>query len=132
MIKVLDSHALMSYLEKEPGYDKVAGHFVESVNRNENLLMTSVNLGEVLYIVLRECGPQKANEVEKIISSLPIEIVDVDLTLAKEAAKIKAFHKIAYADCFAAALTKMHRGELITGDREFKLLENIIKIDWIS
>ncbi|MEW6457176.1 MAG: PIN domain-containing protein [Acidobacteriota bacterium] len=51
--------------------------------------------------------------------------------LAKEAARFKAAKKISYADCFAAALTKLHKGELITGDREFKALEDDIKISWI-
>jgi predicted nucleic acid-binding protein len=38
----------------------------------------------------------------------------------KHAARVKAKHKISYADCFAAALAKIRKGEVITGDREFK------------
>jgi predicted nucleic acid-binding protein len=64
---------------------------------------------------LRECGQEKAHEIEKIIRTLPIDIIDVDLHLAKEAGRFKAIKKIAYADCLAAALTKMHKGELVTG-----------------
>jgi ribonuclease VapC len=39
--------------------------------------------------------------------------------------------RIAYADCFAAALAKSRKAELITGDKEFKLLEGEIKVEWI-
>lgn len=39
--------------------------------------------------------------------------------------------KMSYADCFAAALASMHKGELITGDPEFKAVEKQIKIMWI-
>lgn len=68
-----------------------------AVERDSNLLMTSVNYGEVYYTVLRECGQQKAEEIESVIRTLPIEIVDVDVAVAKEAARFKANYKISYA-----------------------------------
>ena len=131
MTRVLDAHGLLVFLEKEAGYEKVEQFFVAAVEKDKYLLMSSVNFGEVYYIVLRECGHEKANEIEKIIRALPIEIVDVDIHLARDAARFKASHKISYADCFAAALAKLHKGEVITGDKEFKLLENEVKIAWI-
>jgi ribonuclease VapC len=131
MRRILDAHALLVFLEKEPGYEKVESLFVNAIEKDKSLLMTSVNFGEVYYIVLRECGQGKAQEIEKIIQTLPIDIIDVDLALAKEAAQFKATRKISYADCFAAALAKLHRGELVTGDKEFKALEKDIKIAWI-
>ena len=127
----MDAHGLLVFLEKEAGYEKVEQFFVAAVEKDKYLLMSSVNFGEVYYIVLRECGHEKANEIEKIIRALPIEIVDVDIHLARDAARFKASHKISYADCFAAALAKLHKGEVITGDKEFKLLENEVKIAWI-
>ncbi len=131
MTRVLDAHGLLVFLEKEPGFEKVESFFVNAVEKDKSLLMTSVNFGEVYYIVLRECGQEKAHEIEKIIVTLPIDIIDVDLQLAKEAARIKATKKISYADCFAAALAKLHKGELVTGDKEFKAIENEVKIAWI-
>lgn len=131
MTRVLDAHALLVFLEKEAGYEKVEQSFVAAVEKNKYLLMSSVNFGEVYYIVLRECGQNKAHEIEKVIRTLPIEIIDVDMQLAREAARIKANHKLSYADCFAAALAKLHKGEVITGDKEFKTVENEIKIVWL-
>ncbi len=131
MTRVLDAHGLLVFLEKEAGYEKVEQSFVTAVEKDKYLLMSTVNFGEVYYIVLRECGHEKANEIERIIRTLPIEIVDADIHLAREAARFKASHKISYADCFAAALAKLHKGEVITGDKEFKLLENEVKIAWI-
>ena len=131
MIRVLDAHGLLVFLEKEPGFEKVESFFVKATEKDKSLLMTSVNFGEVYYIVLRECGQEKAHEIEKIILTLPIDIIDVDIQLAREAARFKAAKKISYADCFAAALTKIHRGELVTGDKEFRVLEDEIKISWL-
>ena len=132
MKRIIDAHGLLVFLEKEAGFEKVESFFVNAVEKDNYLLMTSVNFGEVYYIVLRECGQEKAHEIEKIIRTLPIEIVDVDINLAKEAAHFKATKKISYADCFAAALAKLHRGELITGDKEFRVLENEVKISWLA
>lgn len=132
MVKILDAHALLAFFEKEPGYEKVQASFINAVEKDSNLLMTSVNYGEVYYIVLRECGQQKAEEIERVIRTLPIDIVDVDIAMAKEAACFRAKYKISYADCFAAALTRMRKGELTTGDREFNTIEGDIKINWIS
>ena len=129
--KILDAHGLMVFLEKEPGFEKVESLFIVAVEKDNNVLMTSVNFGEVYYIILRECGQEKAHKIEKVIRTFPIEIVDVDIQLAREAARFKAAHKISYADCFAAALAKLRKGELITGDREFKVIEDEIKISWL-
>jgi ribonuclease VapC len=132
MKRILDAHALLVFLERETGFEKVE-NFLNSASEKDNyLLMTSVNYGEVYYIVLRECGQDKADEIEKIIKTMPIEIVDVNIQLAKEAARLKAIKKISYADCFSAALAKIHKGEVITGDREFKAVENEVKIAWIT
>ncbi len=65
------------------------------------MLMTAVNYGEVHYIVWRECGQEKLNEIEKIISTLRIHSIDVDKDLAEQAVRFKANKKISYADCLA-------------------------------
>jgi len=131
MKRILDAHGLLVFLEKDAGFEKVESFFVNAVEKDNYLLMTSVNFGEVYYIVLRECGQEKALEIGKIIKTLPIDIIDVDIQLAIEAARFKATKKISYADCFVAALAKLHRGEIITGDKEFKELESEVKISWI-
>jgi predicted nucleic acid-binding protein len=45
----------------------------------------------------------------------------------------KATKKMSYADCFAAALAKINNAELVTGDREFKIVESELKkICWLK
>ena len=131
MAAVLDAHALMVYLEREAGFESVKSLFARSLEDNSPLLMTTVNVGEVFYIALRERGSSKAEEIERTIHTLPIDIVNVDLDLAREAARFKARKKMSYADCFAAALAKTHRTELVTGDPEFKEVESEISVQWI-
>ena len=130
-MQVLDAHAVFVYLEKESGYEKVSDLLSRAAETGKHLLMTSVNWGEIFYITKREKGKEVAEGVMKVLDSFPIEIVDVDKHLAKQAGSYKADKKMSYADCFAAALAKMKKAELITGDKEFKEVEGEIKIIWL-
>lgn len=129
--QVLDAQALLAFLGKEPGYDKIESVLINALETGSNLMMTSVNFGEVYYVVMRREGREKAEEIARAIQTLPIEIIDVDESLAKEAGRFKVQYKISYADCFAAALAKMNKAELLTGDREFERLKSEIRIIWI-
>lgn len=131
MTQVLDSYAVFVYLQKESGYEKVRDALSHAADTGKNLLMTSVNWGEVYYIIKREEGDSKAEEVIQILESFPIDVVAVDQTLAKLAGSFKASKKMSYADCFAAALAKIKKAELLTGDKEFKEVEKEIKIAWV-
>ena len=65
--------------------------------------------GEVYYSVLRECGQPKADEIDRIIDTFPVNIIDIDKYLARVAGKYKTSKKMSYADCMDAALAKLHR-----------------------
>lgn len=131
MNQVLDAHAVFVYLEKESGYEKVRDVLARSAETDKHLLMTSVNWGEVYYCTRREKGEETAEEVMKVLDSFPIEVVDVDKALARQAGIYKSEKKMSYADCFAAALAKIKKAELLTGDKEFKEVEGEVKIIWL-
>jgi predicted nucleic acid-binding protein len=48
------------------------------------------------------------------------------------AARLKARGNISYSDCFAAALGQLKQSTVITGDPEFKRVENQVKVRWLS
>ena len=129
---VLDSYALMAHFEQEPGAERVERLLKAARAGKTALYLTAVNLGEIYYSVVRERGIGKADETLTIIEELPISIVDADKTLAVLAGKIKAAHPIAYADCFAAALANQLNTKVVTGDPEFKKLENEVGIEWLN
>lgn len=131
MNQILDAHAVFVYLEKEPGYEKVRDLLSRATETGRHLFMTTVNWGEVYYCTKRERGEDTAEEVMRVLDSFPIEVIDVDKQLAKQAGSYKAEKKMSYADCFAAALAKVKKGELITGDKDFKAVEADIKILWL-
>lgn len=129
--KVLDSGALICYLEQEPGFEKMIELFEKAVETSRPLLMCVVNWGEVYYHVAKRYGEQKAREIEQLIETLPITLIEADKNLTREAARTKATKRIAYADCFAIALARLRKAELYTGDSEFKLVEKDIKVVWL-
>lgn len=131
-VRVLDSYSLIAYLEDEGPVDKMIEIFQIARDTGKDLFLSVVNWGEVYYLTLREAGRERAEEVAHLISTLPIQIIPADLDLTKQAAEFKSSKRMSYADCFAAALAKIHRSELVTGDKEFRQVENEIKIFWIG
>ena len=130
-IRVLDSYALLVYVQGERGKQKMIDLFESAAGTNIDLLLSTINWGEVIYSNIRTFGQLRADETARLISRLPIEIVSADLELARQAAVFKATKKMSYADCFAAALAKLHKAELVTGNKEFKQVEGEVKIVWI-
>lgn len=130
--KVLDSFALMAFFEDESGADLIRELIVKAEENKINLLMSVVNLGEVWYSIARTNSPEIADQYIGEIRGMAIEIVDVDWQLTRQAAAYKVNGKISYGDCFAAALAKAKKSELLTGDHEFKSLEDEIEIQWIA
>lgn len=128
---VLDSYAVLAYLKEEAGYDMVL-HRIEEANEGKSkLFMSLVNLGEVLYIVERERGLFKAQEVLAIIDELPIIMESANRELSLGAAHLKAQYSIAYADCFAAALAQQKKAMLISGDPDFEKVVEVIALEWL-
>lgn len=128
---VLDSWAVIAYLEDESAAEKVADIISDAHDEAIPLLMTVVNAGEVWYIVAREASVQDADSSIKQLRDLGIQFVEVDWDLAKDAGYFKAKNKMSFADCFAAALAKKTKAHLATGDPEFKQVETEIAITWL-
>lgn len=128
---VLDTHALLAYAEGEKGGNNVADLFKKALDGNADIYLCVINWGEMYYIALREGGTERADLYKTTIAKYPITIVEANKELTLQAARYKAFHKMSYADAFAAATAKLRKAELITGDKEFKSLDTEIKILWI-
>lgn len=129
--KVLDSFAWMAFFEDEPGADFVRGLILQAEEGSTDLLMSVVNLGEVWYSIAGTNSAEIADAYVLEIMGMAVEIVEVDWPLTHRAAAFKVKGNIPYADCFAAALAKSRQAELITGDEEFKVIQDEIKILWI-
>jgi len=132
---VLDSYALIGYLENESFSEQIQHVLIEAKSGASRLYFHAIHLGEVYYITLREQGQSLADLAYSRIKVLPIRLIDrIDEELLLAAAGLKARYPISYADSFAAALAMINNCPLLTGDPEFRSLETqgIISIQWLT
>ncbi len=128
---VLDTWAVIAYLEDEPSGEKIADLIADAHEEEIPVYMCVVNAGEVWYIIAREISEEEANNSIKELHDLRILFEDVDWEITQEAARFKSKNKMSYADCFAAALARVRKADLVTGDSEFKAVEGQVKIHWM-
>ena len=128
---VLDTWAVIAYLEDEPSGEKVEDLIATAHEEQIPIHMSVVNVGEVWYTIAREVSEEEANASVKFLRDLRIQFEDVNWDLTQEAARFKSKNKMSYADAFAAALAKIKKADLVTGDGEFKPLDGEIKIAWL-
>lgn len=128
---VLDSWAVLAYLGDEASSQEVADLIAGAHENRIPMCMSSINAGEVWYILAREKSEAEADEAVADLLGLGIELVDATWPLTRIAGGFKAHHRMSYADCFAAALAKDRKADLVTGDKEFKQVEGEVSIHWL-
>ncbi len=128
---VFDSFAIIAFFEDEPGAEQVAEILSLLIQKKAKGFMSTVNWGEVYYSTMRVQGVDAAEQVIRQLKKYPIELIGADQELTYEAAKLKGKFTVAYADCFAAALSLRLSAPVVTGDPEFKKLQDEIPIQWI-
>jgi predicted nucleic acid-binding protein len=129
---VIDASALLRFVDGETGSE----HVEELLNRARlgtiELLMSSINWGEVVYSVLRAHGAERGRKLLPKLRSLPISIVSADAAGADLAATFKHTYRIPYADSFAGSLALNEHASLLTADHDFKALpESLLEIDFL-
>ncbi len=92
-----------------------------------------MNVGETYYILYRKRGQVQAEYfLDTVLTGLPISMISIDFNDVISAFKIKARHALSFADCFAVATAQRENAVILTGDPEFKYVENYVKIDWLA
>ena len=129
---VLDAFALLALLQAEPGASRVDTLIEQADAGGVDLFISVVNLGEVFYTVETRRGLESAQETLAAIDQSPIQMVDVDLTLALSASRLKSSTRLGYLDCFAAALAQRLGAVVVTGDPDFKKVEAVVRMEWLS
>jgi predicted nucleic acid-binding protein len=95
---------------------------VERVLSEGAAVVSWINLGEVYYMEeQRSSADRAAATIARLTTELRAEEPDAELVM--DAARIKAGHRVSYADAFAAATAERHALPLVTGDAELLALE---------
>jgi predicted nucleic acid-binding protein len=128
---LLDSFAVVAWLQNEPGARVVAKLLVQARAKHERLLLHEVNLAEVYYLTIRRAGEERARSLAAQLQRLPIQVVASTLEILWQAARLKATHPISIADAFAAATAILMEATLVTGDPELRSVAHLVEIHWI-
>jgi len=133
---VLDTSAVVRFVEDEPGASIVLRIFQESRDGRAEVLMSAVNWGEVIYVIVRVCGGHtkeglsEANQWVGRLRKTPLRIVPADAPEAEDAAMFKTNFQVPYADAFAGSLALRESATLVTADLDFKdLPNNLIQVE---
>ena len=127
---LFDSHALLSFFQKEKGADAVAKILRKARKQRLDRLICIINLGEIVYMTKKRFGNNKKLEVLGRVGQLGFKVLPARDSLVYKAAELKAEYPISYADCFALACAQEHSATLDTGDPEFKKVAPLVKIHW--
>ena len=128
---VLDSFAMLAFLDGEDGAERVAEILSQCATQNARACLSWISLGEVLYIVERERGLHTAQRILAAIEQLPLELLTASREAVLGAAHVKARFPLSYADAFVVAAAQQHGAVIVTGDPEFAAVESIVSVEWL-
>jgi len=128
---VLDARALLRYIDREPGFDRVAGLLKRATRGGIGLLVSAVNWGEMASVLYQVHASSVAHVTLAKMRTLPLTILSVDADHAEEAGRFKQDFKTPYADAFAGSLALREKATLVTADFDFKSAANTIKIEFL-
>jgi predicted nucleic acid-binding protein len=131
-IFVLDSSAVLRYIDNEAGADRVKSIFKACVRSQARMCIPALQWGEVAGELLKRLGV--AGGRRTLESFLPIElnVVSADAERAVHAAALRLDRKIPYADAFGLDLAMDSADHvLVTADFDFKAVADLARIEFL-
>jgi len=131
---ILDSFAILCLFDKRRRRENraIKSYLSDAEEGKITLYMSKINEGEVFYKLYKYIGAPVAigfrEDIRKGI--IPLRVVAVTDRRIERASEIKARYPISYADAFCIELAQDMDMPIITGDEEFKTIENV-KIVWL-
>lgn len=124
---VLDTSALLSLMENEPGAAEVEA-ILRRQGKNEAVFISFMAVMELAYILEQEQGETAARQGILQLKQLPIQVVESDEPLGLAAARLKAGHKLSVADAWIAATAERLGATLVHKDPDFEPLTKLIRL----
>ena len=123
---VLDAYGFICWLLEEANYKTVENYLV-----NHEVFMSAINFGEVYYRLIKKGLEKEAENLWENKNSFPIKFIEPTWKRIKLACELKGNYAISYADAFCIGLAQELKAPIITGDPEFKSVQNI-ELIWIG
>ena len=121
---LLDTSAVFTLTDSEDGADTVEDLLDGAVEGRCEVSICAVSLMEVFYVTLQELGEDEAAHVVGLIKSWPVSWIYPDEEMLLLAGRIKAGHRLSFADSVIAAAASATGARLVHKDPEFGSLAN--------
>lgn len=118
-MNVIDSSGWLEYFADGPN----ANFFAAAIEDVEALLVPTISIYEVFKRVLQQRGEGEALQAVAILAQG--QIVDLDTTLALDAAKLSVDEKLPMADSIMLATARAHGATLWSQDADFEGKEDV-------
>ena len=132
VVYVLDSSAILRYIDNEPGADRVWEILALCIANRSKIYISAIQWGEVAGKLRERLGPASGTSVMTNLLPSEAEIVAATAQRAIQAATFRVDRNLAYADGFAMdlALDSTDR-VLVTADYGFKAVDDLAKIEFL-
>jgi len=122
---ILDTSALMTFIEKEEGAERVRDILLKN-----SIIIHWLSILETVYISQRELGEEEALTRYALLRKLNAKIIwDADESLLLNASRIKSTHSLSLADSVIAAIAHQYKAILLHKDPEYEPLQDVIKME---
>jgi predicted nucleic acid-binding protein len=129
---VLDSSAVLRYLDGEAGSDRVSEIIKDHMAGTCEAVVSSVHWGEIAGQVCKKRGREALDIVLSRLAAFGIPVVPVDAGRAVRTALIRLKISIPYVDAFGVELTADSRERIfVTADFDFKVASRQVKIEFL-
>jgi predicted nucleic acid-binding protein len=129
---VLDSSAILRYLNGEAGADRMSEIIKDHLAGRCEAVICSLHWGEVAGQTCKQRGTKAMELVLSRLSALGVQVVPVDAGRAARAALIKLKTAVPYVDAFGVELTAESRERVfVTADFDFKAANRNVKIEFL-
>lgn len=128
---VLDSSAILRYLDGEAGADRVSEIIKGHLAGRCEAILSALHWGEVAGITCKMHGRAAMDLVLSRLSAFGLQIVPADATRAVDASLIKLKRDIPYVDAFGVELANSGDRVLVTADFDFKPASRDVKIEFL-
>src|ERR1700686_2674104 len=130
---VLDSSAILRYLDNEAGAERVAEIIKSHLAGRCAVMISALHWGEIAGITCKAHGKAAMELVISRLSAFGFEVVPTDAERAVRASLIKLKRQIPYVDAFGGELAAEERERVfVTADFDFKAASREGKVEFLA
>lgn len=120
---LLDTSAIFAFTDGEEGCETVDELFDHAAEGGTRVLGSSMSLMEIYYVTLQKEGDDNAARLFNAVKHWPLKWLHPSEETLLVGGRVKARHRLSFADALIAATAWLATATLVHKDPEFEALE---------